>query len=94
MAKNNDTVACLHCGEQIPRNATACPHCGSDENTGWSDKTYLDGIDVGDEIDYDELAEQEFGIKSGKKKEPVSWQMIVGAILLIAFVVLLLRSIL
>jgi uncharacterized membrane protein YvbJ len=92
MAKDRETVICPHCGEEIDRRAAACPHCGSDENTGWSENTYLDGIDTGDEIDYDEMVEQEFGAKQpGKKKKKISWQMVVGALVLIAFIAILLR---
>jgi len=28
---------CDHCGERIPYRALACPHCGSDADTGWAD---------------------------------------------------------
>jgi len=42
-------IPCPFCGEEIPANSTVCPHCGSDEQTGWSEQRYLDGIDLGDE---------------------------------------------
>ncbi|HEX3020116.1 MAG TPA: hypothetical protein VHP36_07425, partial [Chitinispirillaceae bacterium] len=51
---------CSYCGGQMDIKAKACPHCGSDENTGWSDKTYLDGIDFLDEDQYEEIRKQEF----------------------------------
>jgi len=28
---------CPHCGAEVPQGALACPACGSDEETGWSD---------------------------------------------------------
>jgi hypothetical protein len=34
----NDTFACPHCGAAVPVGASACPACGSDENTGWSEE--------------------------------------------------------
>ncbi len=37
---------CPNCGETVPAGATACPHCGADEFTGWSEETYLDGVDL------------------------------------------------
>jgi len=37
---------CPNCGEPVPAGAAACPHCGADERTGWSDETYLDGVDL------------------------------------------------
>jgi hypothetical protein len=27
---------CPNCGEEVPDDAGACPHCGSDAETGWS----------------------------------------------------------
>lgn len=40
---------CPNCGEYVPPGAPACPHCGADEHTGWSEETYLDGIDLPDD---------------------------------------------
>jgi hypothetical protein len=54
-----DWIACPHCGERIPRKAKACRHCGSDERTGWSEATYLDGVDLPEEGDYDAGLERE-----------------------------------
>ena len=58
---SNDHVLCPHCGEEIARKAKACPYCGSDESTGWSENTYLDGIDLPDEESYKEAYANEFG---------------------------------
>jgi len=33
----------------VPSKALACPECGSDETTGWSDNTRYDGIDFPDD---------------------------------------------
>lgn len=33
---------CDHCGESIPERALACPHCGSDAQTGWADSEELE----------------------------------------------------
>jgi len=27
---------CPNCGEPVPDDASVCPHCGSDEETGWN----------------------------------------------------------
>jgi hypothetical protein len=56
-----ETCSCPHCGEDILRSARACPHCGSDDTTGWSDDTYLDGIDLPEDDEYKEIQEREFG---------------------------------
>src|SRR5689334_11882013 len=52
-------VACPHCGGEIRSDAKACRHCGSDEETGWSEATYLDGIDLPEEDDYGDALERE-----------------------------------
>jgi hypothetical protein len=57
---HDETFVCPHCGEAIDRRAKACPRCGSDEETGWSDKVYLDGIDLSDGDDYEEIRQSEF----------------------------------
>jgi uncharacterized membrane protein YvbJ len=40
----SDYFACPNCGEEVPEKAKACPECGSDENTGWSEDTMYDGL--------------------------------------------------
>ncbi len=89
--KKNDFVACPYCGGTIKRNAKACPHCGSDDQTGWSERTYLDGIDIGDDFDYDEMVSKEFS----DGKYPVawwkSWKTITGVVLLLLFIIMILR---
>jgi uncharacterized membrane protein YvbJ len=81
---------CPHCGAEIKKGLTACPHCGSDERTGWSDKTYLDDIDTGDEIDYDELVKQEFPDHSHNPPK-IKWTAIAGALVLLFFVAAMLK---
>lgn len=39
--------SCPVCGEDVPRNARACPGCGADERTGWNEEaTRYDGLDL------------------------------------------------
>ena len=46
----------------MPRNARACPECGSDEKTGWSDNAQGQRLGLPDEeFDYDEFVGREFG---------------------------------
>jgi uncharacterized membrane protein YvbJ len=80
--KTNQTFVCPNCGGEVRKGSAACPHCGSDDQTGWSDGTYLDGINLGGDVDYDELLEQEFP-SSRPKKKTVSWVIIVAAVLLV-----------
>ena len=90
MHKNAEKIPCPHCGEPIKKNAIACPSCGSDEQTGWSDRTYLDDIDLGDEIDYDELVRNEFPGESAAPKKN-SWIAIAGAVVLLCFIAAMLK---
>lgn len=35
---------CPHCGASVPPDATACPECGSDDQTGWSEQANYDDL--------------------------------------------------
>lgn len=53
---------CPNCGAEVPPNAKACPECGSDDLTGWSEQARYDGLDLPDDkFDYDDFVKQEFG---------------------------------
>ena len=90
MPKSLKTIPCPHCGEYIKKDARACPHCGSDEQTGWSEQTYLDSIDLEDEVDYDELVKSEFPEES-KVPKRISWVAIAGAVVLLCFIAAMLK---
>ena len=77
----DDTFSCPHCGEEIRKSARACPHCGSDDATGWSDSTYLDGIDLPDDDEYKEIKEREFGEHSRGRM----WIAVTALIVIIIF---------
>ena len=52
---------CSHCGSTIPQDASACPECGADEDTGWEDD-YSSDLGLPDkDFDYAEFVEREFG---------------------------------
>ena len=82
---------CPHCGAVVPPTAKACPECGSDEQTGWSEEARASDLDLPDEdFDYDDFVQREFG---GKKPVPrgIHWfwwviaVLIFGAFILIYF---------
>ena len=68
------TFICPNCGGEVPDKAKACPHCGSDENTGWSDETNLDDLNLFTEEDYEEFLERE----GFKKREPSMLQRFIA----------------
>src|SRR6476660_7035018 len=56
---------CPNCGAEVPPKAKACPECGSDEHTGWSEAALSGGLDLPDEeFDYNDFVKREFGRKS------------------------------
>lgn len=53
---------CPTCGAVVPPNSRACPACGADEETGWSEQAYAADPDLPDEdFDYDNFVKREFG---------------------------------
>ncbi len=71
---------CPQCGRALEPTALACPDCGSDWNTGWSEGAEVDW----ETPDYDELLESEFG-----EKKPVPPSSRVKTIAVAALAVLL-----
>ena len=43
------SFVCPHCGAVVPANSRACPECGSDRETGWSDEYHADLLPPEDE---------------------------------------------
>ena len=61
--KRQRTFTCAHCGADVPVKARACPECGSDERTGWSQDAYVGdlptGYDGDPDFDYDAVLRAE-----------------------------------
>ena len=78
---------CPNCGTEVPPNAKACPECGSDEKTGWSEGAYRESLGLPDDkFDYDDFVKHEL---SGEKPVPhgLHWfWWLVAVLLLAAFV--------
>ena len=83
--------SCPNCGASVPPNAKACPECGSDEETGWSDATETDGLDIPDEnFDYKDFVKKEFGKGPVPHGVKLYWWL-VAVILVAAFLLYFLR---
>jgi len=80
---------CPNCGAEVPPRAKACPACGSDENTGWSEEARTSGLDLPDDrFDYGEFVQREFGGKAPKPRG-LSWFWWLVAVLLLGAIVLI-----
>ena len=80
---------CPVCGEEVPRNALACPECGADHKSGWRpDADTYDGLNLGsEEFDYDEFVREEFGRGARPRGiTPIWW--ITGIVLIVALVLM------
>lgn len=76
---------CPVCGAEVPRNAKACPECGADEHTGWSEEADAENLGLPDEnFNYEEFVKRELG--GGKSPQPlgIHWFWWIVAILLVA----------
>lgn len=74
---------CPNCGAEVPARARACPECGADENTGWSDEARYDALGLPDHsFDYEEYTKQEFGEgrRHGVPGIRLVWQVIAALI--------------
>jgi hypothetical protein len=73
---------CPNCGNPVPPRARACPDCGSDERTGWSEDAATSGLDLPDEsFEYEEFVQREFGGERPVRPRGVSrfwWWVAVG----------------
>jgi len=64
--RSHDYFRCPQCDGQVRVGAAACPHCGSDDETGWSEDADVDahygedGNFDDDDFDYDEYVAREF----------------------------------
>lgn len=79
---------CPNCGAEVPRKARACPECGADEQTGWSEAADSANLDLPEEqFNYDEFVRKEFGSKNPVPRG-IHWGWWIVAVLLVAVLVL------
>ena len=83
---------CPNCGADVPRNARACPECGSCEETGWGEASGTEGLGLPDEeFNYDDFVEREFGEKEPKPRGIAWFWWLVALVLLGLFLLAFLR---
>jgi hypothetical protein len=83
---------CPNCGAEVPQRAKACPECGSDEKTGWSEAAAASGLNLPDEeFDYDDFTKREFGGQTPKPRGIAWFWWVVGVVILVVLLRLLLR---
>ena len=68
---SRDNFICPSCRAEVPAQAKACPECGSDEKTGWSEDAIYDGTDIEDpdEFDYEDWRRRE-SLRRTLRKRP------------------------
>ncbi len=83
---------CPNCGAEVPRDARSCPECGSDEQTGWSQETRADGLDLPEEnFDYEDFVAREFGSRKPLPRGIHWFWWVIALVVLAAFLALWLR---
>ena len=77
---------CPNCGAEVPPKARACPECGADEETGWSERAAAQRLGLpDDEFNYNEFVKEEFGGTKRPARPPIGWfWWVVALVLLIA----------
>ena len=80
---------CPNCGAAVPPNAKACPECGADEETGWSEDAKTSGLDLPDEnFDYGEFIKREFDKNKSFVPFGIHWFWWIVAVLVLAILLL------
>jgi len=81
---------CPHCGAEVPRAAKACPECGSDDQTGWSETAADAELGLPDDsFDYQRFVREEFGERNGVVRG-MSWRGWLVALVILLIVAILL----
>jgi hypothetical protein len=73
---------CPNCGAEVPPRSRACPECGADEHTGWSDEAQSSHLGLPEEkFDYHDFVAREFGARKSIPRG-IRWFWWVVALLL------------
>jgi len=96
--RSDDWFVCPHCGTVVRTNATSCPECGSDDNTGWAEDADRWTADIptahgeDDEFNYDEFIAREFGDRDKRGLRISVGIVVLVVLLLVVLLVLWMRS--
>lgn len=88
MSRSDESFICPNCGEEVPAKARACPACGADEKTGWSDNTIYDGTGIEDpeEFDYEDWKRREVSGRQPRRTRKQWFWWVVAILILLALV--------
>ncbi len=79
--KRRRGFTCPNCGAAVRAGALACPVCGSDDSTGWSEETLYDDLD---------LPDPGYGAEQpARRRSQTPWR-IIGLVMLLLIVLLVL----
>jgi len=94
--KRRRSFPCPHCGALVPARALACPECGSDAATGWSEGASESagdlptGYDDDPDFDYEEALRSEGLAENGRpSRAALRRRWVVGLSVLIIVCILL-----
>ena len=77
--QDDDWFTCQVCGEVVDAKALACPGCGADDDTGWSEGAAYDEVDLPDEAFGDPA-------RPTKQQSPAFTYAVIGLIVVILVV--------
>ena len=81
----SDYFICPNCGAEVPATARACPECGSDEETGWSEAADYAHL-LPEDLDNDDLPPYPLsGTSPQSRKKWSAWYRYVAILLLAGF---------
>ena len=92
MPKRNAPEFCPECGAAVPEGARACPACGSDAETGWSDAAQENRLGIPSEkFDYDEFVKEEFAGETNRRLSPKGIALFLWIVAILLLLLLLNR---
>ena len=93
MPRTDEPFICPNCGAEVSAKAPACPECGADEKTGWSDDTIYDGTGIEDpgEFNYEDWKRREVDGR-GPRRTSKQWFWWGVTVLILALLLWLIGS--